>query len=79
MNAIDGIWTEIIARAATMTMGGSLAERYLPDTGSQVKNSSIIGSLSLEESMGDIIINSKTPIKNLKEKLNGHILFNGKL
>lgn len=79
LNAVDGLWTEKIARAATMTMGGSLLNAIYPMSGLQVKNSSIHGSLSLEERLGDIILKSKQPIEDLKKALDGYELFNGKI
>lgn len=79
LNAIDGMWTEKIARNATMTMGGSLLNAIYPMSGAQVKESSILDSLTLEEELGHIIMNSKNPIEDLKVKLKGYILFNGKI
>lgn len=79
LNAIDGMWTEKIARAATMTMGGSLLNAIYPMTGKQAKASSILGSLTLEEKLGDIILNSKHPIEDLVVSTNGYILFEGKI
>ena len=79
LNAVNGMWTEKIARSATMTMGGSLLNAIYPMTGKQTKESSILNSLTLEEELGDIILNSKNPIEDLRAKLKGHILFNGKI
>jgi len=79
LNAVDGMWTEKIARNATMTMGGSLLDAIYPMSGKQVKESSILDSLTLEEELGDIILNSKHPIEDLVEKHNGKILFKGKI
>ena len=79
LNAVNGMWTEKIARNATMTMGGSLLNAIYPMSGAQVKKSSILDSLTLEEELGDIILSSNSPIEDLKTKLNGYILFNGKI
>ncbi|TVT28930.1 DUF917 domain-containing protein [Salinicoccus cyprini] len=79
LNAVDGVWTEKIARAATMTMGGSLMNAIYPMSGKQARESSIIGSLSFEEKLGDIIMTSKQPIDDLVEATNGYILFEGKI
>lgn len=79
LNAVNGMWTEKIARSATMTMGGSLLNAIYPMIGKQTKESSILNSLTLEEELGDIILNSKNPIEDLRTKLKGHILFNGKV
>ncbi len=79
LNAIDGMWTERIARAATMTMGGSLLNAIYPMTGKQVKESSILKSLTFEEKLGEIIMSSKNPIEELVELTSGFILFEGKI
>lgn len=79
LNAIDGVWTEKIARAATMTMGGSLLNAIYPMTGRQAKDSSILGSLTFEEKLGGIIMTSKQPIEDLVEATNGYVLFEGKI
>lgn len=79
LNAVDGTWAEKIARSATMAMGGSLLNAIYPMNGKEVKQSSVYDSLTLEEEIGDIIINSNNPIGALLEKLNGYILFNGKI
>ena len=79
LNAVNGMWTEKIARSATMTMGGSLLNAIYPMSGAQVKKSSILNSLTLEEELGDIILSSKNPIEDLRLKLRGYILFNGKI
>lgn len=79
LNAVDGLWTEKIARNVTMTMGGSVLNALYPMSGKQAKDSSVIGSLTFEENLGDIILNSKNPIDDLLKYTNGYILFEGKV
>lgn len=79
VKAIDGMWTEKIARPITMVSGGSIMNAIYPMTGRQVKDSAIHHSLTLEEKLGDIILNSKHPIEDLKQELHAIELFNGKL
>ena len=79
VNAVDGMYAEKIARSVTMVSGGSILDAIYPMTGKQVKESSIHGSLTLEEEIGDIILNADNVIDSLVEKLNGHVLFTGKI
>lgn len=83
LNAASGLWAEKIARNATMTMGGSLMNAIYPMNGRQVKESSIHGSLTLEENIGRTIVSAKqnklNPIDELLKLVGGFELFSGKV
>lgn len=79
VNAINGMYAEKIARSVTMTSGGSLLNAIYSMSGKQVKESSIHGSLTLEEDIGEIILSGEKVIEKLVKKLDGYILFSGKI
>lgn len=79
VNAIDGLYAEKIARSVTMVSGGSILDAIYPMTGAQVKQSAIHGSLTLEEEIGNIVLNEDHVIESLVKRLNGYVLFSGKI
>jgi uncharacterized protein len=79
---INGEWSERIARAITIQMGGSAKMCDYALEGKHVKKSAIPDTLTLAEEIGSIIRTSKSkglnPINELLNKLNGFELFQGK-
>lgn len=83
LNTIDNIWTERIARSATIQMGGSVMIAFYPMTGKNIKESGIHNILQLEEEIGRFIRIAKEkdydPINKILELTNGFELFKGKV
>src|SRR5699024_10591357 len=83
MSTISNEWTERIARASTVEMGGSVMMSIYPMLGKNLRESGIQGILTLEEEIGRIIReskeNKKDPIKELLKVTNGVELFQGKI
>jgi len=79
VNAIDGVYAEKIARSVTMVSGGSVLDAIYPMTGKNVKESAIHDTLTLEEEIGNILLSESNVIESLKNKLNGYVLFSGKI
>lgn len=79
---IDGNWSERLARAVTIQMGGTAKMCDYALEGRYVKQSAIPNTLTLAEEVGAIISGSKekglNPVKELLEKMNGYQLFCGK-
>jgi len=79
---INGNWSERLARAMTIQMGGTAKMCDYALEGKYVKQSAIPNTLSLAEEVGAIIRGSKlkglNPVKELLTKMNGYQLFCGK-
>ncbi|MCL6442451.1 MAG: DUF917 domain-containing protein [Alicyclobacillus sp.] len=82
-NPIDAVWSERLARSLTIQMGASAAMSDFALTASQVLQSGILYTLSLTEDVGRTILTaqreSRSPIPELLKKLNGYLLFSGKI
>lgn len=83
LSTIDNVWTERIARSATIEMGGSSMVAIYPMSGSQLKQSGIRNILTLEEEIGEAIRLSKEnntdPINRVLNVAKGFELFRGKV
>ncbi|MDR4162483.1 DUF917 domain-containing protein [Bacillus paranthracis] len=83
LTTIDNVWTERIARAATIQMGGSVMNAMYSMTGKNLKESGISNILKLEEDIGKAIRlakeNNVNPIQKVLETVGGFELFNGKV
>ncbi|YCI78768.1 DUF917 domain-containing protein [Bacillus sp. R1-10] len=83
LSTINNVWTERIARAATIEMGGSTMTAIYPMTGKNIKESGIKNILTLEEQIGKTIRlakqNNVDPIKEVLNKADGFELFRGKV
>ncbi|MEH7523271.1 DUF917 domain-containing protein [Bacillus sp. JJ1503] len=82
MYPINGEWSERLARAATIQMGGQAKMCDYALEGKNVKQSAIPDTLTLAEDIGKIIRHSKVkglnPVKEMLKKLEGFELFQGK-
>ncbi|MBG9587581.1 DUF917 domain-containing protein [Cytobacillus firmus] len=83
LSTINNVWTERIARAATIEMGGSSMIAIYPMTGKEIKKSGISNILKLEEEIGRAIRLAKEynadPISEVLKKAKGFELFRGKV
>jgi hypothetical protein len=79
-DTISNVWTEKLARAITIQMGGSAMCSLYPVTAKQCKDYLIRGSLSLIHHIGNIIEkHSFNAYQLLVEELNGKHLFQGRV
>jgi DUF917 family protein len=82
MYPINGEWSERLARAVAIQMGGSAKMCDYALEGKYVKQSVIRDTLSLAEDIGKIIRGSKAiglnPVNELLDRLDGFQLFQGK-
>ncbi|ASV69748.1 DUF917 domain-containing protein [Cytobacillus kochii] len=83
LSTIDNVWTERIARSATIQMGGSVMCAMYSMKAKDLKKSGITNILKLEEEIGKSIrlakINNVNPIEKILETVNGFELFKGKV
>lgn len=79
----DGVWTERLARALTIEMGGSSSVCEYSLFGKDVKTSVIPDTLSLVERIGEYLLDNQVKeqigINKMLKELNGYILFEGKI
>ena len=82
LNTIDNVWTERLARNATVAMGGSVMLASYPMKGRQLKTAGIHGIITLTEKIGKAIREAKgsnlDPIKTVLDVTGGFELFRGK-
>ena len=83
LKPVDGKWSEYLARALTVEMGGTASMSNYFLTGKQVRNTVIKGTLSLAREIGELILDSgykgQELFDQLLSKLNGFELFDGKI
>ncbi|MDG6996097.1 MAG: DUF917 domain-containing protein [Nitrososphaerota archaeon] len=83
LETIDNKWTERIARAVVVQMGGSALAASYSLNGRQLKRSCISGSVSLSLNLGRAIRScresGKSPSSEIMSILKGHLLFKGKI
>ena len=82
MDTIDNLWTERIARAVTVQMGGSSLIAIYPMEGRRLKESCVSGSVTLAMQVGGIIAEARThgsnPAEQVMERMKSVVLFKGK-
>jgi len=83
LNAVDNLSTEKFARIITVEMGGAGLIALYPMTGAEAKKSILRGSMSLINSIGEIIHSeqaaNRNPAIRLAHDLNGICLFEGRV
>ncbi|MBU5342725.1 DUF917 domain-containing protein [Caldifermentibacillus hisashii] len=83
LSTIDNVWTERIARAATIQMGGSVMNAMYSMRGKNLKESGIPNILQLEEEIGKTIrlakANNVNAIQEVLKTVGGFELFLGKV
>lgn len=81
---ITNKWTEELARAVTMSCGGSVSVSLYPMTGKQMKDFGVRGIVTRSEKLGRAIrtikdSKDKTPEEHFLDLSQGHKLFKGKI
>lgn len=83
LDTIDNMWTERIARAVTVQMGGSALIAIYPMMGARLKESCISGSVSLAMKVGRTIARGRAkglnPVEDVMKLLKSKVLFKGKV
>lgn len=83
VETIDNRWTERLARAVTVEMGGAAMVAQYPLTGAQLRKAMIPGTLTLAQELGRLVREERErhgdPIGAVVERLRGVRLFQGKV
>jgi DUF917 family protein len=83
IDAIDNTWTERIARAVTVQMGGSALIAFYPMDGLRLKQSCVRGSVTLAMDVGKIIADARTsgsnPVDGIVQHMKSNVIFEGKV
>ena len=83
LETIDNVWTERLARTATVEMGGVALIAIYPMTGAQLKKACVKGSVSLSMEIGRAIQGARqkgeNPIDDVVKLMKSKVLFRGKI
>lgn len=83
LDTIDNRWTERLARVATIEMGCTASIALYPMTGRQLRETMVLGSISLSQELGRLLREARTrhadPVAALVERLGGRRLFGGRV
>ncbi|MDI3534834.1 MAG: uncharacterized protein PWQ82_1199 [Thermosediminibacterales bacterium] len=83
LKTIDNVWTERLARIATVEMGASVMISIYPMTGKELKKAAIRNIVTYSAKIGEAIRNSrnssKSPVDACLEATGGIELFKGKI
>lgn len=83
LDTVSNLWTERLARAATVEMGGSALLACYPMSGKIAKQAVVRGTLSLCAQIGETLRETRMqhadPVKALCDLLGAQVLFNGRV
>jgi DUF917 family protein len=83
LETVDNAWTERLARAATVEMGGSALLAFYPMSGDVAKKCVVRGTLSLCANLGRTLRESRSangnPVEAISSMLGAAFLFHGRL
>ncbi|MCC7320893.1 MAG: DUF917 domain-containing protein [Rubellimicrobium sp.] len=83
LDTVSNAWTERLARAATIEMGGAALLTFYPMSGAVAKKAVVRGTLSLCDRIGRTLRETKAahgdPVKALVRLLDAQILFHGRV
>ena len=83
LDTVSNAWTERLARAATVEMGGSALLAFYPMSGAIAKKAVVRGTLSLCAKLGETVRANRTseqgPVAAVVETLDAKIIFHGRI
>lgn len=83
LETVDNLWTEILSRSATVSMGGVAMIALYPATGEQLRQAAVPGSISRAIRIGRALrqarADSHNPVHAVRETAGGVELFRGKM
>ncbi len=83
LDTVSNAWTERLARAATVEMGGSALLAFYPMSGAVAKKAVVRGTLSLCARLGETVRTKRNseegPVKAVAETLDAKIIFHGRV
>ncbi|PRX10848.1 UNVERIFIED_ORG: hypothetical protein BCL66_103258 [Martelella mediterranea] len=83
INAVDNLWTERLARADTVQMGGAALVAAYSMTGAQMRDSILPGTMTMIRDIGKTLMAERKahrhPGAALRARFSGHHLFTGRV
>lgn len=83
LSTVDNHWTERFARSLTIDMGCTALIALYAMSGRQLKDSMVLGTLSLAQDVGRVIREAqrdhRDPVAEVARRLGGRVLFGGKV
>lgn len=83
LDTVSNAWTERLARAATIEMGGSALLTFYPMSGAVAKKAIVRGTLSLCDQIGRILREARgthgNPVQALVDLLDAEVMFHGRV
>lgn len=83
LDTVDNLWTERLARAATIEMGGSALLAFYPMRGATAKKAIVKGTLTLAADLGRTLRRSRAkhadPVITMQDRLGAFALFRGRV
>jgi DUF917 family protein len=83
LETVSNAWTERLARAATVEMGGSALLAFYPMSGEVAKRAVVRGTLSLCANLGRTLRETRSinadPVSAITKMLGASIIFNGRV
>lgn len=83
LDTVSNAWTERLARAATIEMGGSALLTFYPMSGAVAKKAVVRGTLSLCDKIGRTLRETRAthgdPVKALVDLLDAEVMFHGRV
>ena len=83
LNTVSNAWTERLARAATVEMGGSALLAFYSMSGAVAKQAVVRGTLTLCAELGKTLREAKSghvdPVTAIVEKLDADVIFHGRV
>lgn len=83
LDTVSNAWTERLARAATIEMGGSALLTFYPMTGAVAKEAVVRGTLSLCAKIGQTLRETRAahgdPVAALSDLLDAEVIFHGRI
>lgn len=83
LDTVSNAWTERLARAATVEMGGSALLAFYPMSGAVAKKAVVAGTLTLCAELGQALRQAKAehrdPVEAIIAKLGAEVLFTGRV
>lgn len=83
LDTVSNAWTERLARAATVEMGGSALLAFYSMTGAVAKKAIVRGTLTLCAQLGETLRKAKAdhvdPVQAIVDKLGAEVIFHGRI
>ncbi|MGN6380606.1 MAG: DUF917 domain-containing protein, partial [Gaiellales bacterium] len=79
LRAVDGAWTERLARAVAVECGGRASSTEYIMTAAQARTATVRGSVSLAARIGAAVAGAEDPLQAMMAEVSGRVLITGKV